>query len=56
MTEENRPEGEKARQALGEFLDRLAKAVAEGLARTKSDDRPGRLPGRPRDGGTKSKE
>jgi len=35
MIEENHAEAEKVRQALGEFLDRLAKAVADSLARTK---------------------
>ncbi len=42
MTEVNRPEVEEVRQALGEFLDRLAKSVADGLARTKQTVRPTR--------------
>jgi len=34
MTEEDRRRADDVRRALGEFLDRLAKAVAAGLARS----------------------
>jgi hypothetical protein len=59
MTEVNRPEVEEVRQALGKFLDRLAKSVADGLAdglaRTKQTVRPtrGRSAEHPKEG-TKS--
>ncbi len=57
MTGDNRTEAEKVRQALGAFLDRLAKAVADGLARLK---RAGHLTrcrsGKSQDDGTKTSE
>jgi hypothetical protein len=34
MIEEDRRRAEEVRRALGEFLDRLAKAIVEGLAGT----------------------
>jgi hypothetical protein len=35
MTEENRRQVERVRDALGEFLDRLSKEVIDNLARSK---------------------
>ena len=46
MTEENRRRAENVRHALGEFLDRLAKAVADGLGRSKQVGQRARPPAR----------
>jgi len=46
-----------ARQALGDFLDKLARAVVDGLARPKGGGRrEGRRPARPTGGPTKPSE
>jgi hypothetical protein len=57
MTEENGRRAEEVRHALGEFLDRLSKAVVDSLARSKRvGPSPRRPPARPRKGRTKSSE
>jgi len=55
MSEERRRQAEAVRHALGEFLDRLAKAVIDGLARSKPvGPSARRRPARPPEGRTKS--
>ena len=57
MTEENRRQAKKVRQALEELLDRLAKAVFDSLGRSKQGGHPrGRRPARPPGGRAKSSE
>jgi hypothetical protein len=57
MTEENGRRAEEVRHALGEFLDRLSKAIIDSLARSKQvGPSPRRPPSRPPEGRTKSSE
>ena len=57
MTEENGRQAEEVRHALGEFLDRVSKAVIDSLARSKRvGPSPHHPSARPPEGRTKSSE